>query len=119
MPSGDVELAWAVKDDLVVIGSGPDFVKHVLDTTDGHLARRDGRYKDLAGPRRRRQRDHLRRPRRPSASATEGAHRGDDPSALKTYETEVKPFLAPFDAFVASSSVGGDLDQLDAIITVK
>jgi predicted RNA-binding protein YlqC (UPF0109 family) len=33
LPGGHVEIAFATTDDLVVIGSGPAFVKHVLDTT--------------------------------------------------------------------------------------
>ena len=118
LPSGDVELAWAVKDDLVVIGSGPGFVKHVLDTTDGTSLASDSRYKNLAG----RVGDgtgitfvdltDIR-------ERIEGLISAHDPNALKTYETEVKPFLVPFDAFVASNSVAGDLDHSDAIITVK
>ena len=39
LPIGTIELACAVTDDVVVIGSGPSFVKHVLDTTDGDVAR--------------------------------------------------------------------------------
>jgi len=118
LPSGNVELAWAVKDDLVVIGSGPGFVKHVLDTTDGTSLASDSRYKSLAG----RVGDgtgitfvDLTEIR----ERTEGLIATHDPSALKTYETEIKPFLVPFDAFVASGSVAGDLDHSDAIITVK
>ena len=43
-----VEIAYAVTDQVVVIGSGPGFVKHVLDTTkDTSLASND-RYKSLA-----------------------------------------------------------------------
>ena len=118
LPSGDVELAWAVKDDLVVIGSGPGFVKHVLDTTDGTSLASESRYKNLAE----RVGDgtgitfvdltDIR-------ERIEGLISAHDPNALKTYETEVKPFLVPFDAFVASNSVAGDLDHSDAIITVK
>jgi hypothetical protein len=118
LPSGNVELAWAVKDDLVVIGSGPGFVQHVLDTTDGTSLASDSRYKDLAG----RVGDgtgitfvDLTEIR----ERVEGLISSHDPSALKAYETEVKPFLVPFDAFVASGSVAGDLDHSDAIITVK
>jgi hypothetical protein len=31
----------------------------------------------------------------------------------------VKPFLTPFDAFVAASVTGADLDQQHAVVTVK
>ena len=118
LPAGNVELAWAVKDDLVIIGSGPGFVKHVLDTTEGTSLASDSRYKSLAG----RVGDgtgitfvDLTEIR----ERTEGVLSSVDPAALKAYEAEVKPFLVPFDAFVASGSVAGDLDHSDAIITVK
>ena len=35
------------------------------------------------------------------------------------YEESVKPFLTPFDAFIASMATGDDLEQQHAIITVK
>jgi hypothetical protein len=118
LPSGDVELAWAVKDDLVVIGSGPDFVKHVLDTTDSTSLANDSRYKSLAG----RVGDgtgitfvDLTEIR----ERTEALISSVQPAALKTYETDVKPYLVPFDAFVASGSVAGDIDHSKAIIVVK
>ena len=36
-----------------------------------------------------------------------------DPAALARYETDVKPFLEPFDALFASSSVDGDLTRFE------
>ena len=35
------------------------------------------------------------------------------------YETDVKPFLVPFDALYASSSTSSDLTKSTVIITVK
>jgi len=61
----------------------------------------------------------LERTRSQLAAQFAAMSRKHDPNALKSYETEVKPFLVPFDAFVASNSVAGDLDHSDAIITVK
>ena len=53
-------------------------------------------------------RRHLRRHRRRSASCIERPDRDARRRArLKTYETDVKPFLVPFDAFVAAGSVDG------------
>ena len=49
----------------------------------------------------------------------EGFAKDADASALKEYETNVKPYLAPFDALVASGSVGGDLTRSTVIVTVK
>jgi hypothetical protein len=38
---------------------------------------------------------------------------------MKDYETEVKPFLVPFDAMFASGSVDGDLADSIVIVSVK
>ena len=118
LPIDKVELAWAVTDNLVVIGSGPEFVKHVLDTTDATSLASNDRYKalmdrvgagtgslfvDIAGVR----------------DLAEGVMGDLDAASLKQYQTDVKPYLAPFDALVASSSVGGDLTSSKVIITVK
>ena len=118
LPTGHVEIAYAVTDDVVVIGSGPAFVKHVLDTTEATSLASDPQYKrlaDQAGP--------------GTASAfvdlaavrglAEKAMAAGNPSGVATYETDAKPFLVPFDAFVGSSSVAGDLDHSLDIITVK
>jgi hypothetical protein len=113
-----IEIAWAVTDDLVVIGSGPEFVKHVLDTTDATSLASNDRYKglidrvgtgtgstfvDIAAIR----------------TLVETHLKGADAAELKHYETDVKPFLTPFDALVASGSVGGDLTTSTLIVTVK
>jgi hypothetical protein len=118
VPLDKIEIAWAVTDDLVVIGSGPEFVKHVLDTTDGTSLASNDRYKalvarvkegtgsvfvDIAAIR-----DHV-----------EAMVKSGDAAALKKYETDVKPFLAPFDALIASNSVGGDLTRSTIVITVQ
>ncbi len=46
----------------------------------------------------------------------EGQMSGDE---LAKYKTDVQPFLEPFDAFAATSEVGGDLDTTTTVITVK
>ena len=48
MLSGHLEIAYAVTDQIVVIGTGPAFVEHVLDTTAGTSLARDPQYSDLA-----------------------------------------------------------------------
>ena len=55
LPSGSVEIAYAVTEDVVVVGSGPAFVKRVLDSDAGDVARPTDRYKSLARPGRRRE----------------------------------------------------------------
>jgi hypothetical protein len=117
-PSGHVEIAFAVTDGIVVVGSGPSFVKHVLDTTKDTSLASDPQYKQAAD-------------RAGAGTGTafvditglrgmiEKAIATADPSALAKYETDVKPYLLPFDAMFASSSTNGDLTSSTVIITVK
>jgi len=119
LPSGHVEIAYAVSGDIVVIGSGPGFVKQVLDTTKAtslasseryvKLAQRAGTgtgttYVDISAVR----------------ELVEKAAIGvADPIAIARYEKDLKPFLIPFDAMIASGSVSGDLSRSVVIVTVK
>ena len=117
-PVDKIEIAWAVTDDLVVLGSGPDFVKHVLDTTDATSLASNDRYEAL-----------LARVKEGTGSVfvdiaairghVEAMVKSGDAASLKEYETNVKPFLEPFDALIASSSVGGDLTSSTIVITVQ
>ena len=83
LPAGHVQIAYAVTDQVVVIGSGPGFVKHVLDTTAGTSLAANERYKKLAdrvGPSHGHDlRRHHRHPR-----PIEKAVGQRDPAALKT-----------------------------------
>ncbi len=118
MRIGKIEIAWAVTDKLVVIGSGSDFVKHVLDTTDATSLASNDRYKAL-----------IDRVGKGTGSTfvdiaairelAESFAKNADAAAFKQYEANVKPYLAPFDALVASGSVGGDLTRSTIIVTVK
>jgi hypothetical protein len=118
LPSDHLEIAYAVTNDLVVIGSGPAFVKHVLDTSEGTSLANDAQYKDLAG--------------RVGAGTgqsfvditavrqlIEKAAADGDAASHQRYETDVKPFLEPFDALFASGSYDGDLGKSSVIISVK
>ncbi len=109
----------AVTDDIVVIGSGPGFVKHVLDTTKETSLAGNDRYKTLAARAGNGTgttfvdvtaiREHLEKAAAGSAEAVEVAK----------YERDIKPFLIPFDALIASGSISGDLNQSTIYITVK
>ena len=116
--TGHLEIAFAVTDDVVVIGSGPGFVKHVLDTTRATSLESDQQFKDAAGR------------TGPGTGATfvditairlliEKGMADADPSSLARYEADVKPFLVPFDAMFASSSIDGELTNSSVTITVK
>ncbi len=118
LPSGHVELAYAVTDQVVVIGSGPDFVKHVLDTTTATSLASTDRFKALSGR---------------AGNGTgimfmdiaairgliESALTAVDPSATGSYEQDVKPFLVPLDALIQSSVVTDNVATTKVIITVK
>jgi hypothetical protein len=118
LPTGHVELAYAITDQVVVLGSGPGFVKSVLDTTTATSIAANDRYKTLVA--------------RVGQGAGIGfldvtavrelieSHLVDaDASERAEYETEIKPFLVPFDALVSSSSVKDDIYHSRLIVTVK
>lgn len=116
--AGRAEIAYAVTDGIVVIGSGPAFVKHVLDTTKDTSLASDDQYKDLA---------ERAGPGNGSAfvditavrGMLEKAMAGADASERAEYETELKPFLLPFDALFASNETGSDRTTSTVIVTVK
>jgi len=116
IPGGKVELAYAVTDKVIVLGSSADFVKHVLDTTAGTSIASNDSFKKAVG--------HV------GTDVTGLTYL--DITALRTlaeaqmpadqlakYKSDVQPFLVPFDAFAASSSVGGTYDTVTTVVTVK
>ena len=118
LPEGNVELAYAATDGVVVIGSSPDFVKHVLDAGAGSSLADDARYQGLVG--------------RVGAEHTgitfvdiaairglvEGLLADAPPEERAEYEESIKPFLTPFDALVAAGQTGEDLERQHLIVTV-
>ena len=118
LPAGNIEIAYATTGDVVVLGSGPEFVKHVLDTTKATSLGGSDRYQSLVN-----------RAGKGSASAFvdiaairslhEGALAKEDPAKFAEYQKNVQPYLAPFDAMVASGSVEKDMAQSTVVITVK
>jgi len=119
MPGGDINIAWAATDDVVVVGSGPDFVKHVLDAGAGTSLADDDRFKSLVA---RVGSEHTGLSFIDIAGVRElvEASMADASAADKAeYEESVKPFLTPFDAFVAASETGNDLEEQHAVVTVK
>jgi hypothetical protein len=119
LPGGHVEISYAATDGVVIIGSSPDFVGHVLDAGAGQSLADDARYTALVG--------------RVGAAHTavtfvdvaavrglvEGLLSKATPKERAEYEESVKPFLVPFDAFVTAGVTGPDLEQQHAIVTVK
>jgi hypothetical protein len=118
LPAGRMEIAYAITDEVVVLGSGPGFVRSVLDTTpDTSLARND-RYEAL-----------ISKVGQGAGSGflditairdmIEGAMANADAAERAEYETDIKPFLTPIDALVGSSAIAGDISRSTVIVTVK
>ncbi len=119
LPKGRIEISYAATDGVVVIGSSPDFVKHVLDAGAGQSLADDARFTGLLG---RVGANHT-GVTYVDITAARGLIEGHLSEATAKeraeYEESVKPFLTPFDAFIASMVTANDLEQQHAIITVK
>jgi Protein of unknown function (DUF3352) len=119
LPDGHAEIAYVATDQVVVIGSSPDFVKHVLDAGAGASLADDARFQGLVA--------------RVDTNHTalnyvditairqlvEGALANASAEDRAEYEESIKPFLVPFDALIASGAVGTTADQGRGVITVK
>jgi hypothetical protein len=119
LPTGHVEIAFAATDGVVAVGSGPDFVKHVLDAGAGASLADDPRFTSLVG---RVGTQHVGLTFVDIAavrSLVEGGLKNATAQERTRYETSVKPFLIPFDAFVAGTVRDGSLDRGHLIVTVK
>ncbi len=117
LPAGHVQIAYAVTDQVVVIGSGPGFVKHVLDTTAGTSLAANDDYKklvDRVGP----TTGTIFVDITAIREAAEKVVSASDPAGYKTYTTDIKPFVEPFDALIEAGSVSGDLTKSVVVITV-
>jgi hypothetical protein len=114
-----VQLSWAVTDEVVVIGIGPEFVKHVLDTDAATSLAENDRFTSLI--------DRTGKENTAQWFADIGAIRAvfeeklaERDGPLAHYQGEVKPFLEPFDVMAGSSVFGGsNPDTATSLITVK
>lgn len=111
-----VELAYALLDDLVVVGASPSFVRAVLDTTAEISLASTERYRRLV--------DRVGQGtggvfadvtaiRELLETAMQGS------PGLPAYEQDVKPFLVPFDALIGAGSTRDDILRNKVILTVK
>ena len=121
LPEGvKAELAYAVTDDVIVIGYGEAFVAAALDAdTDPSLAD-DARFGDLAG---RAGEENISFAfvdvaaiRELVEPLAEGEMLPDD---WAFYKREIQPYLLPFDALISSIRVDGDNDRVMQLITVE
>jgi hypothetical protein len=119
LPEGRAQIAYIATDAVIAIGSSPDFIKHVIDAGAGASLADDARFTGLVG--------------RVDAQHSgvnfvdlaairgllEAAMSSATPDERAEYEESVKPFLTPFDALISTGAVGGELDQVHTVITVK
>ena len=117
-PGTRIQLAWAVSDDVVVIALGPAFVRAVLDVDAGSSLAADARYRALLGSVGTENAGSMFVDLRAILAVAEGLMTDADPAAAASYQTDIKPYLAPFDAWVQVTTVGDDIDQAIMRITV-
>lgn len=119
LPSGRVRIAYVANDQVIAIGSSPDFIKHVLDAGAGASLSDDARFKGLVG---RVDAEHNAVTFMDLAALrglAEGAMSSATAQDRAEFEESVKPFLTPFDALISTGAVGGEVDRTHTLITVK
>jgi hypothetical protein len=119
LPEGHAEVAYVATDQVVAIGSSPEFIKHVLDAGSGASLADDARFQSLLG---RVDTKHVGVYFLDLASIrglAEGAMAKASAQERAEYEESVKPFLSPFDALIGTGAIGSGVDQSHYVITVK
>jgi hypothetical protein len=110
-----IEIAYAATDDVVALGYTSDFVKAVLDAKDGESLADTERFSSL-----------LERADVAHAAMAwidivgiRGLVEGMIPDEQRAeYDADAKPYLEAFDAMIATSAPGEDLDESTIIIRV-
>ena len=110
-----IVIAYAVSDEVVTIGYTADFVKAVLDTRGGESLAATDRFKGMLD----------------RADKVHGSLSWVDVAAIRDlvegmipdaergeYDADVKPYLAAFDAIIATSVPGDDLDTGTIVMRV-
>jgi hypothetical protein len=118
-PGYKAELAWATNKDVTVLGYGRDFVASVLDAGPGTSLADDSRFTGL-----------LARVGTENITAAfvdvtairelvEAIAKPQVPAAEWTrYETDIRPYLEPFDAVIQATRKDGGTDRVSSLITV-
>lgn len=119
-PGVKAELAYAVTNDVVVIGYGEAFVASVLDAGPGPSLADDSRISDLV---KRVGEENIALSFidvRAIRELVEPLIKADAPAdKWAFYEREVRPYILPFDALMSGARVDGDLDKVTQFVTVK
>jgi hypothetical protein len=119
LPEGRAEIAYVATDQVVVIGSSPDFVKHVLDAGAGASLADDARFQGLLGRVDSQHTGVVFVDVTSVRTMIEGAMSSASAQERAEYEESIKPFLTPFDALIGTSSVSSTIDQARYVVTVK
>jgi hypothetical protein len=114
--SGKLTLSYAVTDQVVVLSPDISFVKAVLDTRTGASLAEDARFSALV--------DTVGAKNTGlywlDITAIRGIVEANMPAdARARYDADVKPYLAPLDAFIGAGSADGDLDRSSMILSIK
>jgi hypothetical protein len=112
-----VSVALAIRDDLVVIGIGADFVKHVLDVRAGASLADQDRYRQAIG----RVDSANERQFYIDVNAVRSAIESAAPTGTvpKDYRTEYKPYLEPLDLVAGSTATKEDMVRATFVLIVK
>jgi hypothetical protein len=110
-------VAFAVRDDLVVIGIGADFVKHVLDVKAGASLADQDRYQQAIGRVDSANEQQFYVDVNAVRSALESAAPAG--SVPKDYRIEYKPYLEPFDLVAGSTATKDEVVRGSFVLVVK
>lgn len=118
LPEGRLEIAYAVTDDVVVLGIGPSFVRASLDAGSSDSLADDDRYRNLL--------EQVGAENTASLWLDMVAVRElveqlgtTDPEGFAAYERDVKPYLLPIDSIIQATVRDGDLDRTTFLVTVR
>jgi hypothetical protein len=115
--SGEVEFAYTATDEIVVFGASVNFVKAALDAGRGESLADSERYQNAVGQVAAENVGIVYVDITKSREMLEQTAR-DEGSDLAEYETEVRPWLEPFDVLV-QATVAGDPNQVRAFVSLK
>jgi hypothetical protein len=109
------QLSWTVTDEVVAVGTSPAFVKAVLDAPAGDSLAEQARFRELL--------DRAGASHRAlvwaDLDALEALAVGHlEPSERAHFESEIRPYLAPLDAFVGVAERDGSFDRTRSLLVI-
>lgn len=115
-PAVTVELAWAVTDEVVVLGSSPSFVRTVLDVPGTDSLAENDRFAALVERAGREHSGLLWVDVAAARGLVEGMLSGDERTE---YEREIRPYVEALDAVLGTQVTGSDVDASSILVTVS